>query len=160
MSLDGLEKLAPMGYIPLPPPQYQVHHTADPISVAADETFDRWIALPEGDGRTIEEFAANPVEREVTWHFGKPSPPPAPPNRKIREGVQPPRGGTGEMKASFGGVHAYRRGGIITLGSGVEYVQAQESGSQSSHAPSSRTSDQSASEEGDNDFPRPEFRRV
>lgn len=75
-----------MGYIPIPPPQYPVHHTAPPISAADDDTFDRWMALPSDDTRTLAEFAANPVPRETTWHFGpKPPPPPAPPRARTGE---------------------------------------------------------------------------
>jgi hypothetical protein len=62
-------------FIPEPPQQHAIHHTAPPISVADDATFERWMALPASDTRTLEEFAANPVDREVTWHFG-PKPPP------------------------------------------------------------------------------------
>lgn len=81
MSLNGFEQLA-MGYIPKPPPQYPVHHTAPPISVADDSTFDLWMHLPPEDGRTLEEFAANPVRVLTTWHYGSPVRPPAPPLRR------------------------------------------------------------------------------
>lgn len=84
VSLDGLHKLAPMGYIPKPPPMVEVHHTAPPISVAEDSTFAAWMSLPEEDHRTIEEYASNPVRTLVTMEFARPmTPPPAPPSRPI-----------------------------------------------------------------------------
>lgn len=70
---------------PLPPlpPTREVHHTAPPISVAEESTFDAWMALPEEDGRTLEEYAANPVVRPVTLERDLPRfPPTTPPLRR------------------------------------------------------------------------------
>lgn len=70
------------------PPQQEVHHTAPPISVAEDSTFDAWMALPSDDHRTLDEYASNPVPKLVTWEFIKPHQPPAPPT-------------TGYLRSSF-----------------------------------------------------------
>lgn len=57
-----------------------------PLSVADDATFDRWIALPEWDHRTLDEFAASGGARVAPAEFG----------------AYPlaPRGGTGESRRS------------------------------------------------------------
>jgi hypothetical protein len=79
----------PMGYTPRPylPPVIP----RKPISVADDSTFEAWIALPDGDDRTIEEFAANPVRHT------SPGPYPSRPPRTVASLILD----TGFMKSSL-----------------------------------------------------------
>lgn len=71
MSFEGIQRMR-TGYVRESIPALPLV-SPDPLDVAADATFDAWVALPPYDLRTLEEFAAD---------GGKPT---GPPNRSVRE---------------------------------------------------------------------------
>jgi hypothetical protein len=68
VSLFGLHRIA-ADFIDAELAVIRVRHQSRP-SVASDETFARWLALPEHDRRTIEEFC-----EDGGWPVGSPNRP-------------------------------------------------------------------------------------